>query len=183
MRRGLRTSKPNNTPLDTPRCGPVSSHRHGETFKRRITAAKNTTKPTQEKRWATNLIHSLWDFAMKLWKKQLQQVHDKNKTVPPHRQALINQIRILYTKIGKVPNILAGLFKHDVNKLLGKPTKYLTRWLRIATKVPLNEQVTKKRRTKFGQDIRKYLPMATKPPDHNKYITRTDTGQTKWTPK
>ena len=128
------------------------------------------------KRWATNLIHSLWDLAMKLWTKRLQQVHDKNKTVPPHRQALINKIRILYKTIGEVPNILADLFKHDVDKLLGKPTKYLIRWLRIATKVPLNEKVTTKRRAKYGQDIRKNLPMATDPPDHSGNTPRTGNG-------
>ena len=131
------------------------------------------------KRWATKVIHNLWDLAMRLWSKRLRAVHDKNKIVPPHRQALINRIRKLYHTIGKVPNVLAGLFKHDVNKLLGKPTKYLTRWLRIAIKVPLNEKVTTKRQALHGQDIRKYLPMATHPPDWQNQNQGQGKGQLK----
>ena len=117
------------------------------------------------KRWATNLVHSLWTLAMRLWKKRVQILHRANQMVPPHRQALITQIRNLYTKIRDTPNILLGLFKHDIRQLTKKPTKYLARWLQIALRVPLNENITSQRRKHYGQDIRKYLPMASHPPD------------------
>ena len=120
------------------------------------------------KRWATTLVHSLWTLALRLWKKRVQAVHQANKMVPPHRQALINQIRKLYATIRDTPNILSGLFKHDLRQLTEKPTKYLSRWLRIANRVPLNETITSQRRKHHGQDIRKYLPMASHPPDDKK---------------
>ena len=139
-----------------------------EAFHRR----ENHKQEYTGKRWATNLVHSLWTLAMGLWKKRVQLIHRANQTVTPHRKSLITKIWYLYSKIGKTPHILSGLFKHDVRKLIGKPTKYLMRWLRIAQRVPLNETVSKQTRKQLGQDIRKYLPMATHPPNATEIIHR-----------
>ena len=117
------------------------------------------------KRWATTLVHSLWTLALSLWKKRVQALHRATQLIPPHQQALIKQIRNLYVNLRDTPNILSGLFKHDLRQLTEKPTKYLSRWLRIALRVPLNETINLQRRKHNGQDIRKYLPMASHPPD------------------
>ena len=100
----------------------------------------------------------------------------KNKPILPHCQAIMQQVTEWYKHIIRVPNVLAGLLKHDISNLLEKPTKYLTRWLQIAFQVPLNERVQKQRRKGIGQDICKYLPMASKPPDQTQKKNQTLTS-------
>ena len=113
--------------------------------------------------WATKVIHHVWKFYLSLWKKRTQAVHKGN--IPPHRQELSRIIVQLYDQLRKVPNILEGLFKFEQATLLEKRTKYLMRWVQIAKEVPKKEGVRKYRRTRLGQDIRKYLKMAMKPPE------------------
>ena len=115
--------------------------------------------------WATKLIKQIWKQALNLWKKRVLNVYKDEQPVTPHRQDLIKQIRKMYGKIKEIPNILRGLFKYDLRDLIEQPTKYLTRWLRIAKYIPKNEIVWNNRRKKMGQDIRKVLPMASDPPD------------------
>ena len=116
-------------------------------------------------RWTTHLVHSIWDCALSLWKQRVKRVHEKDQPTPPHRQAVLQQVTEFYPTILRIPNVLGGLLNLELPKLLEKPTKYLTRWLRIAMRIPLNEKVNTLRRKGIGQDIRKYLPMASKPPD------------------
>ena len=125
-------------------------------------------------RWVTHLVHSLWALGMKLWRKRVRKIHGANQKIPPHRQDLLKRVKESYDNLGTLPNVLKGLFKHDLCTLLTKTTKYLTRWLRIAYRVPMNEKVASKRRKNFGQDIRRYLPMAMKPPDAPFYTSGTN---------
>ena len=79
------------------------------------------------KRWATNVVQSLWTCALHLWRKRVHWVHKDTKQVHPHRKALHQQVKTLYQKLKQIPNILAGLFKHNPAQLQEKPTKYLMR--------------------------------------------------------
>ena len=124
--------------------------------------------------WATKVLHHIWKFYLGLWKKRTQAVHKGN--TPPHRQELSRIITQLYDQLRQVPNILEGLFKFEKVNLLEKSTKYLMRWVRIAKEVPKNEGVRKYRRTRLGQDIRKYLKVAMKPPKPQKQQGTTGTN-------
>ena len=93
-------------------------------------------------------------------------LHEDPQNTPPHQQHLENLIKILYVKHQKNPEIFRGLYKHDLVTLLNKRSKYLQKWLKLAE--PIEHLLNVKQRRQGGWDIRKYLKMATHPPDENK---------------
>ena len=115
--------------------------------------------------WATRVLTFIWDHALTMWNIRNTAIHNPKATATPQRKDQEHQVQILYNRYRDQPNILSGLFKYSLTTLLGKPSKYLLRWLRIAQHIPDHEAVEKHRRKKFGQDIRKYLSQAMKPPD------------------
>ena len=103
---------------------------------------------------------------LQTWTRRNQKLHDDPKQTTPHRQHLENIIQKLYVKHQKNPEIFKGLYKHELVTLLKKRTKYLQKWIKLAE--PIEHILNVKRKRQRGRDIRKYLKMATYPPDERK---------------
>lgn len=75
----------------------------------------------------------------------------------------IQEVRSLYRKYEKHNDILPGLYKHSLEVLEKKPSKYLHRWIQLIE--PVSEYVRTQDHRRPGVDIRKFLPMMEKPPE------------------
>lgn len=79
------------------------------------------------------------------------------------REHTIKSVRTLYQRYAKHTDILPGLFKHSLETLEKKPTKYLNRWIQLIE--PVKDFVQTQDHRRPGMDIRRYLPMMEKPPE------------------
>ena len=113
--------------------------------------------------WSRKLLREIWSQVLQIWTRRNKKLHDTPTETPPHRRHIENLIKLTYTKHKKNPEIFKGLYKHDLGTLLKKKATYLQKWLRLAQPLEHIQKVKTKRQG--SQDIRKYLPMSTHPPD------------------
>ena len=140
-----------------------------ESFYRR----ENSPKECTGVQWTRKIIRIIWNYILQTWTRRNQKLHEDPQNTPPHRQHLENLIKIMYVKHQKNTEIFRGLYKHNLVTLLNKRTKYLQKWLKLAE--PIEHLLKVKRKRQGGRDIRKYLKMATHPPDDNPTQDRTPT--------
>ena len=127
---------------------------------------RNKCKPScSGAQWTRRLLQTIWKYVLETWTRRNQKLHDDPKQTPPHRKHIITQVSTIYNTHRQNPEIFRGLYKHELQELVQKKTKYLIKWLRIAA--PLQDMATVKTKRQGSRDIRAYLPMATHPPDQS----------------
>ena len=113
--------------------------------------------------WTRRLLQSIWRFILETWSRRNTKLHDDPAQTTPHRKHITAQVCLIYNTHKQNPEIFRGLYKHELQELIKKKTKYLIKWLGIAT--PISDMAKVKSKRQGSRDIRAYLPMATHPPD------------------
>ena len=113
--------------------------------------------------WTRKLLREIWRQVLSIWTIRNKKLHNNHTETPPHRRYIENLIKLTYLKHQKNPEIFKGLYKHELGTLLKKKTSYLQKWLRLAQPMGHIQKVKNKRQG--SQDIRRYLPMSTHPPE------------------
>ena len=79
--------------------------------------------------WTRRLLHAIWKYVLETWTRQNQKLHNDPQQTPTHRKHILKQVRSIYNQHSLNPEILWGLYKHELKVLETKKTSYLSKWL------------------------------------------------------
>ena len=114
-----------------------------------------------------NVIKTIWEHILYLWKNRNEVLHSKLKTTSPQKFILIKTMKTLYTKHQTHQGNYKFLFKHSVQEISLNNQHHLERWIDLVKMIPESEHINNIQRKSKGSNIKKYLPSSSKPPDQN----------------
>ena len=115
--------------------------------------------------WAKTVVSLVWRFFLETWARRNHALHAAGQSPDIIQKKLQTEIEGVHPQVPRIKFGRKYLHRLTLTELLNKPNRYLKRWLRLAKMVTDQEVVAEVRRTKFGADIKAYLPLLTEPPD------------------
>ena len=102
---------------------------------------------------------------MELWKQRNNALHTNKEHTPVQHLILQKKMTLLYEKHCTHQGNYKFLFKKSIPELKKQNQQHLERWIELANMIEPSNKINNMQRKKFGNNIKQYLPQASKPPD------------------
>lgn len=117
-------------------------------------------------RWARIILQQIFQHVLYQWDQRNKKLHQHLQQPAPYQEAVQQDIRRLYWKFEKTPDVFPRLYKHKLEQLLLKAMRYLLQGHALMR--PLEQYVKVQAKRRSRQDVRKFLHMHEKPPEQTR---------------